>query len=296
LEHLAVGIDIGELEVVEIRFRARYLGRGGRMRLRVEDEKGDATLYSYDLPDDGSWMDIQLKHDPSPGEKNPILMFQALLGDGRVQIDNVWAGLVGSHPSELKDLVMEKPKPLTPPPAPPAVGPAMKPPMVAGTPPAPVPPALPGAPLPAPAPPPADGVFRSLAQVFDGAPDTALQKLGDLATQEAGISEMNAYLQAHAKSKPVELEVQVTVADVPPLGNGKVRIRDARGPLEARRLKLPDRMVWAYFSEDSGVELSQVPLGAKIKVQGVLGRCDLKMTPKGPALNVDLQQARLVSP
>ena len=55
-------------------------------------------------------------------------------------------------------------------------------------------------------------------------------------------------------------------------------------------------MVWAYFPHDSGVEFSQVPIGSKIKVLGVLGRCDLKMTPKGPKLNVDLQKSRLVVP
>lgn len=300
LEHLAIGIDMEDLDVIEIRFRARYLGKGGRMRLRMVDENDGATLYSYDLPEDGSWLDIKLQHDRDPGEKNPTMMFQALMGDGVVQIDDVWAGECGSHPTDKRSLVVDKPKPLNAPNAAPAMNqPVPVAPQVAPAAPVPAAPAAAMVPAKAATPPvvlPADGVFRSLTMLLDGAPEAALAKLRDKATAEEGVKEVNAYLAGQVKSKPAELEFDVAIADVPPSGECKFRVRHTNGPIEILGVTFADRMVWAYFPFDSGSELSQAPVGSKIKVRGVMGRCDLKKTPQGVKLNVDLRSSRLVVP
>ena len=114
LKHLSIEFEMGDLTVLEIRFRARFLGGAGRVRLKVETGSG-AVMNGYDLPPDGSWKDLTMTYDRKPGIKKFYAVFQALLGKGVVQIDDVWAGAPGTAPTDPRSTVIIPAKPTTPP-------------------------------------------------------------------------------------------------------------------------------------------------------------------------------------
>lgn len=278
LKHLSIEFEMGDLTVLEIRFRARFLGGAGRVRLKIETGSG-AVMNGYDLPPDGSWKDLTMTYDRKPGIKKFYAVFQALLGKGVVQIDDVWAGAPGTAPTDPRSTVIIPAKPTTPP-----VKPVPMEKAVAKT------ANQPSAPIPLPE------IVGSLEQILDAAPEPALLKLADPATAVQGVDELNAFIASQVRGKPAVLVFQIIDSQPPPDGLNKVRIRDQNGPVKAKRATLPVRQVWAYFPAETAPELSQVPVGREVRVQGVLGRCDVKMTPEGPRLNVDLRQSRLAAP
>ncbi len=97
LQHLKIEFEMGDLQVLEIRFRARYVGGGGgQMKLKIESRGRGAILHTRDLPDDGSWRDFKITYNKKPGVPKFDAVFQALKNKGVLQIDDVWAGPPGN--------------------------------------------------------------------------------------------------------------------------------------------------------------------------------------------------------
>ena len=97
LQDLKIEFEMGDLQVVEIRFRARYVGGGGgQLRLKIETRGQGAILHVRDLPADGSWGEFKATYNKKPGVTKFDAVFQALKNKGELQIDDVSAGAPGS--------------------------------------------------------------------------------------------------------------------------------------------------------------------------------------------------------
>ncbi len=108
-------IKMGTLVEVEVKFRARFLGGKGQMRARLVRKNGASTLYAFDLPPDGVWRDISFKHQRESVDDGRILLIETLPYKGKLQIDDVWAGEPGTHPSVRPMVATSAPeKPTTP--------------------------------------------------------------------------------------------------------------------------------------------------------------------------------------
>lgn len=113
-------IEKGTLVALEVRFRARFIGGRGQMRAKLQKARGGSTLFAFDLPPEGEWRDFSFKHTPESLRDDRSLVLHTLPYEGKLQIDDVWVGEPGTHPS-VRPMVTTSPSPAIPAPAPPAV-------------------------------------------------------------------------------------------------------------------------------------------------------------------------------
>ena len=95
------------------------------------------------------------------------------------------------------------------------------------------------------------GTFSSLDQMIDVAPQATLQKLTDPATLDAGIAELNEFLDKNVKGKPATLRFTVMQAVPVDTGANRLRILDAGG-LRGKECwgASRSRCCGAYFPEE----------------------------------------------
>ncbi len=91
MKDLSQDFKMGELQEVEIVFRARSLNYNGPgIRIAVRVPGGGSMLFNKRLPEDGSWADVQVRYTRTTArEDRRTLIISTLLGAGEVQIDNV---------------------------------------------------------------------------------------------------------------------------------------------------------------------------------------------------------------
>lgn len=282
---LEIEFELGELNEMEVRFQARYTGTNRKMRVKVETRGQGALMYSFDLPEDGSWMDCKFNHIRKPGVKKFDAVFQALLGEGTLQIDNVWGGKPGTYKPPNATPATNPPP--APPPTPPGMAP--KPAVVA---PAPLPPPQPISTTPA-LPVPA-GVMGSPAAIIDSVPAADLQEMLSPATAQGGLQKVNAFLKERYLRQPAQFEFVVDVAEVKP-DNLVFRIRDQAGGIETKNGQIPLRMIWAYFKDTSGFDPKAIKPGQRLTIGGTMSRCDFVIADKGARFCVDLANSRIIN-
>ena len=178
-------LKLGSLPEIEVRFRARFIGDKGQLRARLVRKSGSSTLFAFTLPPEGEWRDISFKYQRESLDDERSLLIETLLYKGKLQIDDVWAGEPGTHPS-VRPMVAttktEKPNPPTPPPAAPT--------------PVPAPAVMPKpAPVPAPAPAPATADGKQMN------PDVPLTALQSAIPKNAGenASSPGTFLEHHER-------------------------------------------------------------------------------------------------
>jgi hypothetical protein len=277
LDHVYQAMALGMMPEVEVKFRARFLGGKGQMRVKLTEPDGSSTLFAFPLPTDGEWRDISFKHQRENLKDELTLVLETLPYEGRLQIDDIWAGEPGTHAS-VRPLV----KPATPPapakPAAPVVA------MVPTPPPAVVPAKVPPTPAPAPAPRPA----AELDRLLDLLPAELRAKLSATELAPDDIAAINAWFAKEKVNKTEQITLVIDAAEVVPDNPKNFRIRAANGLLSGKYPAVLKQQVWAYLRSDDATEIAQQPLGATITLAGRLGRCDLKQFPTGLRLNVDL--------
>ena len=281
-------LSLGSLPEIEVKFRARFVGGKGQMRAKLTRNTGRSTLFSFDLPPDGVWRDISFKYVRENIKDDRTLVLETLPYEGKLQIDDVWAGEPGTHTSVRP---VEKPaapaKPAAPvvamvPTPPPAVVPAKVPTMPTPAPVVPVPPA------PAPAPAPAPRPVADLDRLLDLLPPELSAKLNAPELAPDDLAAINAWFAKEKVNKTEQITLVIDAAEVVPENPKNFRIRAADGLLSGKYPAVLKQQVWAYLRSADATEIAQQPLGATITLAGRLGRCDLKQAPSGLRLNVDL--------
>jgi hypothetical protein len=270
-EQVYQDIEMGALTQVEVKFRARFIGGKGQMRAKLMKKNGGSTLFAFDLPPDGEWRDISFKHVRENLRDERSLVLETLPYEGKLQIDDVWAGEPGTHTSV---------RPMVPTSAPP------KP-----TAPVPIPAVVP-TPSAAPAASPAGAALDTVVAAL---PAAIRAKLMTPEITPAVVDEVNAWFAAELKGKPLQVSLVVHTAELVPSGQNKLRLRASDGLLSARHPGLRQHMLWAYFPAATAPDLNQLPIGAAVTVIGTISRCDVKNGPGGARLNMDLQSARLAN-
>ncbi len=117
-------MEMGKLVAVEVRFRARFIGGKGQMRAKLQKVRGGSTLFAFELPSDGEWRQISFKYTLENARDSRTLVLHTLPYDGKLQIDDVWVGEPGTHPS-VRPMVATTPT--TPPPPVPVPAPVPAP-------------------------------------------------------------------------------------------------------------------------------------------------------------------------
>jgi hypothetical protein len=282
---LEIEFELGDLNEMEVRFQARYTGTNRKMRVKVETRGQGALMYSFDLPEDGGWRDCKFNYIRKPGVKKFDAVFQALLGEGTLQIDDVWGGKPGTY-------TPPKPTPATNPPTTPAPMPAGLTPAPAGVVPAPMPAQQPI--VTTPAQPVPAGVMGSPAAIIDAVPASDLQEMLSPATAQTGLQKVNAFLKERFLRQSAQFEFEVDVAEVKE-DTAVFRIRDRTGVIETQNGRIPLRMIWAYFKDTSGFDPKAIKPGDRITISGTMSRCDFVIAEKGARFCVDLANSRIIN-
>ncbi len=283
---LKIEFELGDLNEMEVRFHARYAGTNRKMRVKVETRGHGALMYSFDLPEDGGWRDCKFNYVRKPGVKKFDAVFQALLGEGTLQIDNVWGGKPGSYTPPPKTVPGSDPPSATP-----TTMPAGSTPPSAVVSPAPASAQQPvGAPPAVPVP---AGVIGSPEVMIDRVPAADLQEMLNPATAEAGAQKVNAFLKSQFLGKPAQLEFDVQVAGMKEDGS-IYRIRDRDGVLRTKNGQIPQHMIWAHFKDTNGFDPNAIKPGDRITISGKMSRCDFVIQAKGARFCVDLANPTIV--
>jgi len=278
-------IEKGMLVALEVRFRARFIGGKAQMRAKLQKARGGSTLFAFELPPEGEWRDISFKHTPESLRDDRSLVLHTLPYDGKLQIDDVWVGEPGTHPS-VRPMVRTSPSPSMPVPAPP--GPLVAPPPVV-----PVPMQqlqVAQAPVAVPA-----GVIGSVDAIINSIPVADMQEMLNSTTAQAGLQKVNDMFKSNMVNQPAQLVFEVNVSE-PTADDKGFRIRDRDVPASNSTDKVPRQMVWAYFKEHNRAELNALKAGDRVTISGRISRCDIMTTEKGLRLNVDLRDSRIINP
>lgn len=278
-------IEKGKLVALEVRFRARFIGGKAQMRAKLQKARGGSTLFAFELPPEGEWRDISFKHTPESLRDDRSLVLQTLPYDGKLQIDDVWVGEPGTHPS-VRPMVRTSPSPSMPVPTP-LSAPIPTPPVV------PVPMQQPRvAPVPVAIPP---GVIGSVDAIINSIPVADMQEMLKSATAKASLQKVNDMLKSTLVNQPAQLVFDVKVSE-PTADDKGFRIRDRDVPVSNSTDKVPLQMVWAYFKEPNRAELDALKAGDRVTISGRISRCDFMTTENGLRLNVDLRESRIIKP
>lgn len=253
-------IKLGALPTVEVKFRARFLEGKGKMRASLVRPSGYFTYFTFTLPPDGTWRDVTFKHTRESIKEDLTLSLETLPYEGKLQIDDVWAGEPGTHVSVRP---METPAPAPGTPKKPGMPPAAT---VAAA-------ARPSAAL--------DGFLDALPPELRG-------KLTAPALAAEDLAAINAWFAKVAINKPVQLTLVIDTAEVVPDNAKNYRIRAANGLLSGKYPAVRFQQCYAYLPSEKATDLAQEPIGATITVSARLTRCDLKQFPNGVRLNVDV--------
>ena len=145
-------------------------------------------------------------------------------------------------------------------------------------------------PAPAVAVSPAPQEFDSLESILKAAPTALLARLDDKGTRDAAVKQLNQFFAANVTGKPLAMRVTVESAEPVNGGNGRFAIKLPDGHVSLSTAL--GTKVWIYF-EPNDAPKDPISIGAKVRVSGVIGRCDI--TPgKNPLLHLDLTQSKLV--
>ncbi len=276
IDHVFQALTLNSLPEVEVKFRARFLGGKGQMRARLGRPDGGSTLFSFALPPDGVWRDITFKHVRDNLKEELALSLETLPYEGKLQIDDVWAGEPGTHPSA---------RPKEPPaatPMPPKPDAPVRPPVVP----------TPGKPMPAvavvPPPAPAPRPSAELDLLLDALPADLRAKLNATELAPDDLAAINAWFAKEKLNKPLQMTFVIDTSELTPNDPNRYRVRAANGLLSGKYPVVPHQQVFAYLLASDATELAQLPVGTTITVTGRLGRCDLKQFPAGVRLNIDL--------
>lgn len=248
-------LKLGALPTVEVKFRARFIGGKGKMRASLVRPSGYYTYFTFTLPPDGAWRDVTFKHTRESLKEDLTLSLETLPVEGKLQIDDVWAGEPGTHVSVRP---MEKP--------------------------APVPPKKPGMPAVAATARPS----AALDGFLDALPPELRAKLNAPALAAADLEAINAWFAKVAINKPVQLTLVIDTAEVVPNNPKSYRIRAADGLLSGKYPAVRFQQCYAYLPSEKATELAHEPIGAAVTLAARLTRCDLKQFPNGVRLNVDV--------
>lgn len=279
-QELEIEFELGDLNEMEVRFQARYTGTNRKMRVKVETRGQGALMYSFDLPEDGSWRDCKFNHIRKPGVKKFDAVFQALLGEGTLQIDNVWGGKPGSYTAP--------PKPV---PKPPTTT-TLPTPAVSTRPIVPVPMQQPPrgqAPIAVP-----PGIIGSVDAIIGSIPVADLQEMLDPATAQTGVKKVNAFLKSKLVNQSAQLDFEVKVAEPTADGTG-FRIHHNGAPVSNANGRVGQQLIWAYFKDPSKAALDTIKTGDRVTIQGKIGRCDFVIGEKGSRFNLDLRDSKLMT-
>ncbi len=272
-------LKLGNLPEVEVKFRARFLGDKGQMRARLIRSSGRSTFFTFTLPPDGVWRDVSFKYTRESLKDERTLSLETLPYEGKLQIDDVWAGEPGTHVSVRP---MEKPTALKPagPGAPIVPAVAMVP--VPGT-----APRMPTTTTVAPAPRPS----AELDHFLDALPENLRLPLNDSALPEETLAAINAWFAKEMLNKTVQITFVIHTSEVVPNEPGKFRLRAADGLLSGKYAIVRHQQFYAYLPSASATEIAKEPLGATVTLSARIGRCDLKQVPAGVRLNVDVMDS-----
>jgi hypothetical protein len=251
------GLKLGALPTVEVKFRARFMEGKGKMRASLIRPSGYFTYFTFTLPPDGAWRDVTFKHTRESLKEELTLSLETLPYEGKLQIDDVWAGEPGTHVSVRP---MEQPTPVPTKPGRPAVAPAARP-------------------------------SGQLDGFLDALPPGLRTKLSATQIAPEDLAAINAWFAKEAINKPVKLTLVIDTAEVVPNNAMKYRIRAADGLLSGKYPVVRFQQCYAYLPSEKATEVAQEPIGASVTVAARLTRCDLKQFPNGVRLNVDVEDS-----
>jgi hypothetical protein len=134
-------------------------------------------------------------------------------------------------------------------------------------------------------------VFTSADEILNVIPAHLVELVKQPETRKEAFEKINAYLAEHAKGKvfdgEVRVEVAMPVADRSP-NKFRIKVPDTRihaeDPIRTR--------LWVYFLADDVPE-TPPPVGSKVRVRGMIGRCDVNGD-RVPLLNNDIQHSQVI--
>ena len=268
-------LKLGTLPEVEVKFRARFMGDKGQMRARLIRSSGRSTYWTFTLPPDGSWRDVTFKYTRESLKDERTLSFETTPYNGKLQIDDIWAGEPGTHVSAQP---MEKPTAIQP--AAPGI------PIIPGT--------VPGKPTTPPVAPATATAPRASAELdrfLDALPDNLRLPLNDSAIPEETLAAINAWFAKEMLNKTVQITFVTHTSEVVPNEPEKFRLRAADGLLSGKYALVRYQQFYAYLPSANATEIAKEPLGATVTLSARVGRCDLKQFPAGVRLNVDVMDS-----
>ena len=132
----------------------------------------------------------------------------------------------------------------------------------------------------------------SLEEVLKSAPSSALRKLFDKPTDAKSLAEVNLYFGRNVVGQKAIIEAEIEFAEYTPGGRQSFRARALSVPVKWKNYAVA-RLNYFYFPEANKPPKGTVRVGSRLKVSGVVRRCEIVNKDGKLQMNFDLTEAKL---
>jgi hypothetical protein len=114
----------------------------------------------------------------------------------------------------------------------------------------------------------------SLEDVLKSAPPSALRKLLDKPTDAKSLAEINQAFGSKVAGQKAVIEAEIDLAEYTPGGRNAFRARAVNVPVKWKEHTL-EQLNHFYFPDATKPAEGTVKVGSKVKISGVVGKCEL---------------------
>lgn len=134
--------------------------------------------------------------------------------------------------------------------------------------------------------------INSLEEVLKSAPPSALRKLFAKPDDAKSLAEINQSFSRSVVGQKAVLETEIDLAEYTPGGRNAFRARAANVPVKWKDHTV-ERLNFFYFPAPTKPAEGAVKVGSKVKIAGVVGKCELANTGGKLQLIFDLGESKL---
>lgn len=134
--------------------------------------------------------------------------------------------------------------------------------------------------------------IESLEDVLKGAPAPALRKVFEKPTDAKSLAEINQYFSRSVVGQKAVIETDIDLAEYTPGGRNAFRARAANAPVKWKDHTV-ERLNFFYFPDATKPPEGAVKAGSKVKISGVVGKCELVNVGGKLQLVFDLGESKL---
>jgi hypothetical protein len=133
---------------------------------------------------------------------------------------------------------------------------------------------------------------NSLEEVLKSAPSSALRKLFDNPNDAKSLAEVNQYFGRNVTGQRAVMVSEIEFAEYTPGGRQSFRARALSVPVKWKHYAAA-RLNYFYFPEANMPPKGTVRVGSRVKVSGVVRRCEIVNNGGKLQMNFDLTESKL---